>query len=224
MGDLFRGPWGERSLGGGRPAGPRAGTHPTTSSSTGLRTRWSGPPAGPAAGCSILPLGAGRRTAGWRGRSPFPFPGWACGSPRRLGPDLALLSAAAACSGGRLEVLGGIFSTGRADCLAGWGGGMPRYFRRGGAAASRGFGWFRMVSGPAFWASFPPRRRAWSGLPPGPFHRCCRGAAGRPPGRPENRSGGRLFGPFCPAFSGPEGAPETLGAVVFRRAAKNGPV
>ena len=152
---------------------------PTTSSSTGLRPRGSGPPAGPAAGCLILPPGAGRRTAGWRGRSPFPFPGWACGSPplpRRPGHNRNLFpAAAAACSGGRLEVLDGIFSPGRADCLAGWGGGMPRYFRRGGAVASRGFGWSRgLFVGPGF----RPAGGPWSPPPQGCFHL----SWGSPPG------------------------------------------
>ena len=98
-----------------------------------------------------------------------------------------------------------MFSAGRADYLAGWGGGMPRYFRRGRAAASRGFRWFQMVSGPAFRACFPARRRVWSVPPPGRFHRCCRGAAGRPSGPSGKQVRRASFCPFCPAFSGPEG-------------------
>ena len=90
---------------------------------------------------------------------------------------------------------------------------MPRYFRRlfrgyfryGGAAASRGFGWFGVVSGPVFRACLPARRRPWFAPFPGRLRRCCRGAAGPPPGLPESWPGGRLFCPFCPAFSGPEG-------------------
>ena len=203
-----------------RPAGPRSGTPPTTSSSTGLRTRVSGPPAGPAAGCLIPLPGVGRRTAGWRGRSPFPCPGWARGSPplpRRPGHHRTLFSAAAACSGGRLEVLDGIFSTGRADCLAGWGGGMPRYFRHGGAVASRGFRWSRgLVSGPpeglvspAAGAS-PPMLPRGSGVP----LRASRKAG------PE----GCFFALFARRFPVLRGAPEAPGGAKNYRTAKNGPV
>ena len=100
------------------------------------------------AGCWLFDSSARSWSAnrGLAGVSFFSPPRLGVWEPRLPGHNRTLLSAAAACSGGRLEVLGGIFSTGRADCLAGWGGGMPRYFRRGGAAASRGFGWFRMVS------------------------------------------------------------------------------
>ena len=183
---------------GGRPAGPRAGIPPTTSSSTGLRTRGSVPPAALAAGCLMLPPGAGRRTAGWRVRSPFPCPGWACGSsqlPRRPGHNLTLFSAAAACSGGRLEVLDGIFSPGRADCLAGWGGGMPRYFRRGGAVASRGFRCFQMVSG----ACFPGLPEGLVFPAAGVFSPMLPGASGRP-SRPAFRAA--LTGAFLPFLPG----------------------
>ena len=127
-----------------------------------------------------------------------PFPGWVCGSPRRPGPDLALFSAAAACSGGRLEVLDEIFSTGWAECPASWGWGMPRYFRRGGAAASRGFGWFRgLFSGPPEGLVCPSART----LPPVLLRG--RGAACRAV-RKSGPEGG-FFAPSAPAFSGPEG-------------------
>ena len=105
------------------------------------------------AGCWLFDSSARSWSAnrGLAGVSFFSPPRLGVWEPRLPGHNRTLLSAAAACSGGRLEVLGGIFSTGRADCLAGWGGGMPRYFRRGGAVASRGFGWSRgLLSGPAF--------------------------------------------------------------------------
>ena len=67
------------------------------------------------------------------------------------------------------------------------------------------FPWFRVVSGPVFRARFPARRRPWFAPFPGRLRRCCRGAAGPPPGLPESWPGGLLFCPFHPAFSGPEG-------------------
>ena len=73
-----------------------------------------------------------------------------------------------------------------------------RRFRYSGAAGSRGFGWSRgLFSGPAF------RPAGGPGLPR--LRPCCRGAAGPPPGLPESWPGGRLFCPFWPSFSGPEG-------------------
>ena len=97
--------------------------------------------------------------------------------PRRPGHNRTLFSAAA-CSGGRLEVWDGIFSPGRADCLAGWGGGMPRYFRCAGPSlplVSDAFRWYRgLFSGPAGGPGFPRRRGVFtraatspSGVPPG---------------------------------------------------------
>ena len=94
---------------------------------------------------------------------------------------------------------------------------MPRYFQHGGAAGSRSFGCFQMVSGPGFRACLPARRRSVStGVAAGPL--------GGPPGCLESWPGGRLFCPFCPAFSGPEGGAGGPGRGDFRRAAKNGPV
>ena len=189
------------------------------SSATGPRTRWSAPPAGPAAGCSIPHPGAGRRTAGLQGRSPFPFPGWVCGSPplpRRPGHNRTLFSAVA-CSGGRLEVLDGIFSPGRADCPAGWGGGMPRYFRHGGAVASRGFRWSRgLPSGPPE-GLVCPAAGAPPPMPPGVLGASIRSCF---PGGPE----GGFLAPFARRFSAFGGAPETPDGVIFRRTAENGPV
>ena len=197
------------------------------SSSTGPRTRWSAPPAAPAAGCSIHPPGAGRRTAGWRERPSSPFPGWVCGSPRRPGPDLALFSAAA-CSGGRLEVLDGIFSTGR----AGRGGYAALFSTAFSAAFSAAFSGsrgclstcFRTVSEPAFGAAFRPA--GGPGLPRrgGGSAGVASGPRGGLEGRPEIRPGGRIFAHFDPAFSGPGGAWEAPGGVIFRGAAENGPV
>ena len=59
--------------------------------------------------------------------------------------------------------------------------------------------------GACFRGRLPARRRAWSVLPPGRFHRCCHEAAGRPGGPSGNPAWRAAFCPFCPAFSGPEG-------------------
>ena len=158
-----------------RPAGPRAGTPPTTSSSTGLRTRGSGPPAAPAAGCLILPPGAGRRTAGWRGPSPSPFPGWACGILRCPGVRVitgpsSLRRLATACSGGGGDAA--VFSGGR---------GLPVPVVLGGLGAC-----------------FPARRRAWSPPPRGCLHPCCPGASGHPSGPAFRAALTEAFLPFLP--------------------------
>ena len=92
-------------------------------------------------------------------------------------------------------------------------GGHIGFRRRGSAAFSAAFSiwrgwrfpWFRVVSGPVFRACLPARRRPWFAPFPGRLRPCCRGAAGGPEGRLESWPGGRLFCPFCPAFSGPEG-------------------
>ena len=101
---------------------------------------------------------------------------------------------------------------------------MPRYFQHGGAAGSRGFGCFQMVSGPGFRACLPAGRKAWSPPPPERFHRCCRGAAGRPSGLSGKLARRAAFCPFARRFPVRRGAPEAPGGVIFRRAAKNGPV
>ena len=140
------------------------------------------------------------------------------------GPS-SLRRRAAACSGGRLEVLDGIFSTGWADCLASWGGGMPRYFQQrfqgGGAAVSRAFGWSRgLLSGPL---SGPPE-----GL-------VCPSARALPPVLPRGRRAalravrkagpeGGFFAPFARLFPVRRGAWEAPDGAVFRRTAENGPV
>ena len=202
------------------------------SSSTGPRTRWSAPPAGPAAGCLIHPPGAGRRTAGWRERPSSPFPGWACGSPRRPGHNLALFSAAA-CGGVLRRPAGGpggIFSAGRADCPAGWARGVCRGIFSGvfgGVFRVAGLPLYVLSDGlgACFRGRFPARRRAWSAPPRGRFRRCCLGAAGRPVGPSGNPAWRAAFLPlFAPRFPVRMGAWEAPGGVIFRRAAENGPV
>ena len=87
---------------------------------------------------------------------------------------------------------------------------MPRYFRRlfrrlfryGGAAGSRGFGWFRgLFSGLVF------RPAGGPGLPG--FRGVSADAAAGPRGplQASRKAGpeGCFFALFCPAFSGPEG-------------------
>ena len=94
---------------------------------------------------------------------------------------------------------------------------MPRYFRRGGAAASRGFGRFRgLFSGPPEGLVCPSARVLPPMLPRG--RRAALQAA-----RKAGLEGG-FFAHFAPRFPVRRGVPETPGAVIFRRAAKNGPV
>ena len=156
----------------------------------------SGPPAALADGCLILPPGAGRRTTGWRGRSPFPPPAGRVGASRSPG----------------VRVITGPFS-------------LPRRRHAPGAGICCGVFDVAGLSLPVvlggLGACFPglpeglvcPAARV---LPPvlprvlGAALRACF------PGSPD----GGFFALFARRFPVRRGAPETPGGAVFRRAAE----